>query len=139
MKSVIGRLAPILLALSAGVSACDPAPVAQLTNNFNQPIVLRSVLTQSAFSSKPVDTTIAPGGAVKFYGWDKMRIVAGRCELAYTVPELPIYVGVVLPFDLQPDSKLYVRALKGQDLRYHSFALDAQPAGWPLEPSTTCS
>jgi len=128
----------VVLALSLGVSACDPAPVAELRNNSGQAVVLRSVtiIHGGVFDSgRHRDATIAPSKAARFFPWEPIRIRTGQCELAYAVPDLPTSAGMVLPFEIRPDLRLYLRALKGPDFNYHPFALDAQPQGWPLQPA----
>lgn len=131
----LASLAGVLL-LALGLSACDPAPIAQLTNNSGQSVLLRSVTVNHGVydSGRKQDATVAPGKTIRFFPWESIRLRAGRCELVYAVPDLPLFVGLVLPFDIQPDRRLYLRGLKGDDLKFRTFALDAQPAGWPLDP-----
>lgn len=127
-----------VLALSLGVSACDPAPQAELRNNSGKAVVLRSVtiIHGGVFDSgRYQDATIAPSKAVRFIPWEPIRLRTGQCELTYAVPDLPTFVGLVLPFEIRPDLKLYLRGLKQPDLSYRTYALDAQPQGWPLQPA----
>jgi hypothetical protein len=128
----------IVLALSLGLSACDPAPLAELRNNSGQAVVLRSVtvIHGGVFDTgRAQDATIASSRTVRFFPWEPIRIRTGQCELTYALPDLPTFVGMVFPFEIRPDLKLYLRALKRPDLRYQTFALDAQPPGWPLQPA----
>ena len=136
----LGRSLHLTSVLCLLLSACDSVPLVELRNGAGQPVVLRPV--KAVYEPKPPpEVIIRPGKAVRLLQWKSLTLSMGRCDLSYEVPSetLPTRLGSIIPLEIRPNSRIYLRAQPDAQGGYrHAITWDQQPAGWPLKPEENC-
>jgi hypothetical protein len=132
-----------LAAVLFGAAACDPIATTDLRNGADRTVVLRSVSVAHAASvEREGDAEVQPDHSVRFlHGPARLSLSTAGCDLAYDLPaqDLSNSLGAANGLEVGPDLRIYLRRQQRPDGTYARFFGAAQPAGWPVAPSSrTC-